>query len=62
MPTTINYKDIVTGKLKKTRGRFVRWERGGPLNSIGAIVELPKSVLFIPRYLLTPDSRAALPA
>ncbi len=57
----IHYKDFVTGAPKKTRGKFSKWERGGPLNAWYARVECPRSVLFIPHYCLTVESRRALP-
>ncbi len=55
------YKDFVSGKIRRTRGRFLRWERGGILMAWGVTFELPMSVLWVPHYLLTPETRAAIP-
>ena len=57
----IIYKDFATGRKRRTNGRFVRWEKGGPLNELYAIIELPRSVLMIPRYCMTVESRLELP-
>lgn len=57
----IHYKDFATGATHFTRGRFDRWERGGPLNGWYAFILLPSSELMIPEYCLTVESRKALP-
>jgi len=57
----IRYKDFATGKPKFTRGRFVKWIFGGPLNAPLAVIELPRSMLFVPAYCLTAESRRELP-
>jgi len=50
------YKDFVTGKPKWTRGRFIGWERGGPLNAKYAVFQLPRSELYVPHYCLTKEA------
>ena len=58
----IRYKDMDTGKVHFTRGRFVEWtEPMGPLWAPYAHVKSGKTDLYIPPWCLTPESRAALP-
>ena len=56
------YKDLATGKLRYTCGEFSNWTRGGPLNARYAVFRLRRSVLFVPEYCLSPETRAALPS
>ena len=55
------YKDFVTGKIHYTRGKFSNWTRGGPLNAWYAVFNTRKTHVCIPEYLLTPETRAAIP-
>lgn len=56
------YKDIATGGIKWTRGRFVKWTQPtGLLNARYAVFQLPKSVVLVPEYCLTKDTRNQLP-
>lgn len=55
------YRDFVTGKIHRTRGKFVRWHQGGPLNAWYAMFALPLSSLYVPEYCLTPETRSRLP-
>ncbi len=55
------YKDLMSGKIHKTSGKFVQWQRGGILNAWGAVFQHRRSVMFVPRYLLTAESLAKLP-
>lgn len=57
----IRYKNFIDGKPRFTRGKFVKWIFGGPLNAPQAVIELPRSLLFIPDYCLTVESRKTLP-
>ena len=59
---TNTYKDFATGAIKRTRGRFDRWERGGPLNAWYAVFRNPCGVVLVPEYCLTLETRRALPA
>lgn len=54
------YKDFETGKPRYTRGRFVGWQQGGPLNAKYALFKCPSTVLAVPRYCLTAESLAAI--
>lgn len=55
------YKDFMTDKIHKTRGTFVRWQKDGPLNVWGVLFQKPRSVMWVPRYLLTQETLAQLP-
>jgi len=55
------YRDFETLKLKWTRGHFVKWTRGGIMNAWYALFARPRSVLFIPEHLLTPETRKRIP-
>ena len=51
------YKDLLTGKIRRTRGKFSGWtEPTGLLKTPYAIFQRPKSDLIIPRYLLTKET------
>jgi len=52
------YKDIVTGKIRRTFGTPVGIERAGPLGAWCLRVTNRSSVLWIPEYLLFGASRA----
>jgi len=57
------YRDLVTGKLRYTRGVFAGWtEPIGPLSVPYAVFQRPQTSLFVPAYLLTPETRTALQA
>lgn len=57
-----SYKDGMTDKIRRTRGVFEGWsEKTGPLNVRYAIFKNPCSRVCIPYYLLTPETKAALP-
>lgn len=61
MSTKYTYKDILTGRARFTRGRFIGWQRGGLLNVWHAGFERRRSAIFVPEYLLTPETMQALP-
>jgi hypothetical protein len=48
------YKDIMTGKIRRTQAVPVAVTRDGPLNIEGLRLEQPRTgnVLWIPKYLL----------
>lgn len=57
------YKDFVSGKIKRTRGKFSNWsERTGPLNARYAIFVNKKGVVCVPEYLLTKETKERLKA
>lgn len=61
--TWYTYKDIVTGKTRKTRGKFEGFTKpAGLLNVPYAIFELPRSTNLVPKYLLTKETRHAIAA
>jgi hypothetical protein len=54
------YKDI-NGKVRKTRGTFVGWsDPTGPLNTRYAMFRTPATLIAVPRYLLTRETREAI--
>ena len=56
------YRDLMTNKVHYTRAKFTGWTQPtGPLGVPYAIFPRGSDTLFIPRYALTPESRAALP-
>lgn len=57
----ITYTEFPSGKVKRTRGVFVRWERGGLVGFVYAVVQRKASVLFIPRHDIAAESLAELP-
>lgn len=61
MATRFYFKDFITGKIRYTRGQFVQWQKDGPLNAWGVLFANRASVAWVPEYLLTAESRAALP-
>jgi hypothetical protein len=57
-----SYKDISTGKLKHTRGKFAGWTpRQGPLQIPYAVFQNSASAYEVPFYLLTKETLARLP-
>jgi hypothetical protein len=55
------YKDIVTGKIRRTKGKFAYWtEPGGLLNVPYAVFQNPCGAVLVPRYLLTAETKAAI--
>ena len=56
------YKEFMTKKIKRTRGKFSGWRQGGPLNVWGVVFENPRSLLFVPHYCLTQETRDRIPA
>lgn len=56
------YKDFVTGKIKRTRGKFECWsEKTGPFNVRYAIFKNPCGRVCVPVYLLTRETKEAIP-
>ena len=52
------YKDFLTGKIKRTRGKFSNWSPPtGPLNVRYAIFANRKGVVCVPKYLLTEETK-----
>jgi len=57
------YKDFVTGKPKRTRGRFAGWTQPtGLLQVRYAIFRNRYSDILVPEYCLTPETRLAVEA
>ena len=55
------YKDFATGKPKWTRGRLVGWHGpDGPLNVMYAAFDRGRSMIFVPEYCLTTESKRAI--
>lgn len=55
------YRDMATGKIKRTRGKFAGWtDPTWPFVSTCAIFQNRCSVLYVPECDLTPETRAAL--
>lgn len=55
------YKDFVTGKIKRTRGRFSHFSAPtGPLQARYALFKNPCGYVCVPEYCLTPETRARL--
>jgi hypothetical protein len=53
------YKDIEDRtRIRRTFGKPIGIRRDGPLNAWGLVLQLKRSELFIPEYLLTGASRA----
>lgn len=61
MKAKLTYTDFVTGKPKWTRGEFKGWTKGGPLGAKYAVFQRSRSVLYIPAYCLTVETRQSLP-
>ena len=55
--TKYTYKDFATGKAKFTRGMFVGWQRGGPLNANYAVFQNRRSTVYVPEYCLTRETK-----
>ena len=59
--TWYTYKDFVTGKIRKTRGKFKGFTKPlGLLQVPFAKFELSGSINLIPRYLLTKETKERL--
>ena len=57
-----SYKDFVTGKVRRTNGVFINWsEPTGLLHMRYAIFRRRCTILAVPVYLLTKETRALLP-
>jgi hypothetical protein len=54
------YIDILKHRIKKTRGQFVGWQRGGPLNAWYAVFANRAGTLFVPLWCMTRETRAAI--
>jgi hypothetical protein len=55
------YKDFVSGKIKRTRGKFDGWtEPTGLLNARYAIFKNPLGVVMVPEYLLMPETKTKI--
>ena len=52
------YKDIATGKIRRTFAIPTRVTRDGPLNEEGLLLENRASMMWIPRYCLVGASLA----
>jgi len=56
------YRDFDTNERHYTRGVFVKWAKlGRIINVYHAVFKRAKSYLYIPVYLLEPETLAALP-
>jgi len=59
--TQYTYKDFNTAKIRYTRGKFVGWsKKTGPLNVRYAGFDRGATILWIPFYLLTKETRASI--
>jgi hypothetical protein len=58
--TKHTYKDFETRKKRWTRGKFVGWQRGGPLNVQYAVFQNRRGAVLVPEYCLTSETRKAL--
>jgi len=55
------YKDFITGKIRKTRGKFSGWtEPTGFLKVPYAIFKNPRGTVLVPKYLLTKETHEQL--
>lgn len=54
------FKDFETGKPRWTKGKFVGWKKGGRFEIWYAIFETRCSVLWIPEYLLTKETKVKI--
>ena len=62
MSQRYHYKDFITAKTRYTRGKFIGWsERTGPLGKRYAGFLRGSGVLWVPIYLLLPETRELLP-
>ena len=58
------YYDVMdkTKKTRRTRGKFEQWSKPtGPLNVRYAIFKNPRGRVCVPVYLLTKETKAAIP-
>lgn len=56
-----SYRDFATQALKRTRGKFAGWTAPmGPLTVRYAIFQNRASEIFVPRYLVTPETLARI--
>lgn len=56
------YRDFATGKIKRTRGKFVGWsEPQGPLIAPYAEFQNRRSFVLVPYYCLTEETKRQLP-
>lgn len=51
---------MASGRPRSTRGRFGGWSKGGPLNAWGARFYTRSTVLWVPEYLLSRETKEAL--
>ena len=57
------FKDLITGRMRWTRGKFAGWtEPTGLLKVRYAQFQRRADTLVVPEYLLTKDTKAALAA
>ena len=62
MTEPYTFKDFVTGKIRRTRGKFIGWSnRTGKLNVPYATFKTPKTFIHVPFYLLTKETKERLP-
>lgn len=56
------YRDMdEPGKIRHTRGVFVGWWRDNLFGIPRAVFALTRTEVLIPHYLLTPETRQAIP-
>lgn len=56
------YRDFATRKVRRTHGAFESWQGPtGPLNVFYAVFRTRATVLCVPEYALTPETRQRLP-
>lgn len=56
------YRDILTGKLRYTRGDFSHWTRGGPFDAWYAVFVLRRGALMVPEWCLTTETCKTIPS
>lgn len=54
------YRDFISLKTKRTRGKFAGWTSGGPLMAKYAIFQNPRGQVIVPEYLLTAGTKQRL--
>ena len=59
--TKYTYRDILTGRLRYTRGAFSHWARGGPLGAWYAVFVLRRGALMVPEWCLTTETCRTIP-
>jgi len=54
------YKDMSSGKIRFTTGRFVGWTSGGPFGFTYAIFQTRSTDVLVPKHCLTTETKERL--